>query len=182
MHSFKCHIDIGPSLACSAKFTPSHLHALMMWLFWLSAILPATSCYPPSLLSSCSSSWSSPSSSVMWATSTLRTLANQDFGTLAEYDPLTSFVTGQCIYSERFLRVHLSHWMYNQFTLHREFRIDTRRTIWAKDRRYSSRLWIQWTRNMKIQMKWTWRHRVLLGTSKKYGRNINTLCIRLTSN
>ena len=30
---FFCHIDIGSSLACSAHFTPSHLHALMMWLF-----------------------------------------------------------------------------------------------------------------------------------------------------
>ena len=36
--------------------------------------------------------------------------------------------TGQCINSERFLQVHLSHWMCNQFTLHREFRVDTRRT------------------------------------------------------
>ena len=35
---------------------------------------------------------------------------------------------GQCINSERFLQVHLSHRMCNQFTLHREFRIDTRRT------------------------------------------------------
>ena len=33
-----------------------------------------------------------------------------------------------CINSERFLPVHLSHRMCNQFTLHREFRIDTRRT------------------------------------------------------
>ena len=30
--------------------------------------------------------------------------------------------------SERFLRVHLSHRMCNQFTLHHEFRTDTRRT------------------------------------------------------
>ena len=36
--------------------------------------------------------------------------------------------TGQCINSEQFLRVHLSHRMRNQFTLHHEFRIDTRRT------------------------------------------------------
>ena len=28
----------------------------------------------------------------MWGTSTLRTLANEDLGTVAEYDPLTSFV------------------------------------------------------------------------------------------
>ena len=39
-----------------------------------------------------------------------------------------SFNTGQCFNSERFLRVHLSHRMCNQLTLHHEFRIDTRRT------------------------------------------------------
>ena len=50
--------------------------------------------------------------------------------------------------------------------------------IWAKDRRYSSRLWIQWTRNTKIR---TWMHRVLLGTSRKRGRNIKTRCIGSTS-
>ena len=32
------------------------------------------------------------------------------------------------INSKRFLRVHLSYWMCNQFTLHHEFRIDTGRT------------------------------------------------------
>ena len=40
--------------------------------------------------------------------------------------------------------------------------------IWARDRRYSSRLWIKWTRNVKIWVKLTWMHRVLLGTSKKH--------------
>ena len=39
-----------------------------------------------------------------------------------------SFITGQCINSERFLRVHLSHRMCNQFTLRHEFRNDTTRT------------------------------------------------------
>ena len=34
----------------------------------------------------------------------------------------------QCINSERFLRVHSSHRMCDQFTLHHEFRIDTGRT------------------------------------------------------
>ena len=32
------------------------------------------------------------------------------------------------INSEQFLRVHLSYWMCNQFTLHHKFRIDTGRT------------------------------------------------------
>ena len=39
-----------------------------------------------------------------------------------------TYPSGQEINSERFLRVHLSHRMCNQFTLHHEFRIDTRRT------------------------------------------------------
>ena len=39
-----------------------------------------------------------------------------------------SFITGPYVYSERPLRVHLSHRMCDQFTLHHEFRIDTRRT------------------------------------------------------
>ena len=42
------------------------------------------------------------------------------------------FITGQCINSERILRVHLSHRMCNQFTVHHEFRIDTGRTNFEK--------------------------------------------------
>ena len=39
-----------------------------------------------------------------------------------------SFITGQCRDSGRFLQVHLSRWMCDQFTFHHQFRIDTRRT------------------------------------------------------
>ena len=39
-----------------------------------------------------------------------------------------SFTSGQCVYSRQLLRVHLSHRMCNQFTLHHEFRIGTGRT------------------------------------------------------
>ena len=49
-----------------------------------------------------------------------------------------SFITGQCINSERFLRVNLSHRMCNQFTFHHKFQdwyLEAR--IWAKDRQYS---------------------------------------------
>ena len=56
----------------------------------LSTTLPSTLCFPSSLSSSFSFSCSSPSSSMMWETRTLRTLANEDLGTLAENDPLTS--------------------------------------------------------------------------------------------
>ena len=33
-------------------------------------------------------------------------------------------IAGQCINSGRFLRVHLSRWMCNQFTFHHKFRIE----------------------------------------------------------
>ena len=56
--------------------------------------------------------------------------------------------------------------MCNQFTIHHKFRIDTGRT---KEAKTDSILHV------------CGRHRVLLGTSKKYGRNIKTLCIGLTS-
>ena len=46
--------------------------------------------------------------------------------------------------------------------------------IWAKDRRYSSRLSIQWTRNREIRISLTWKHRVLRGTTRRSGRNIKT--------
>ena len=39
-----------------------------------------------------------------------------------------SFITGQCINCGRFLRVHLSRWMCNQFTFHHKFRINTGRS------------------------------------------------------
>ena len=94
-----------------------------------------------------------------------------------------SFITGQCMNSERFLRVHFSHHMCNQFSFHHEFRIDIGRTkFWANDRRYSSRLWILWTKNTKILIQFTWKHRVLHGTSRKRGRNIKIQCIGSTSN
>ena len=37
-------------------------------------------------------------------------------------------------------------------------------------------------KDIKIPMSLTWMHRVLFGTSRKYGRNIKTQCIGLTSN
>ena len=43
-----------------------------------------------------------------------------------------SYTSGQCVNSEQFLRVHLSYWMCDQFTLHHEFWIDTGRTKFQK--------------------------------------------------
>ena len=88
--TLSCHIDIGSSLEFSAHFTPSHLHPLMMWLFWFSATLLSTSCCPSSLLSSCSSSWSTLLVSMMWVTNTLRTLTDKDLGTLVRVRPSTT--------------------------------------------------------------------------------------------
>ena len=39
-----------------------------------------------------------------------------------------SFITGQCVNSGQFLRVHLSHRLWDQFTIHHKFRIDSGRT------------------------------------------------------
>ena len=54
--------------------------------------------------------------------------------------------------------------------------------IWAKGRRYSSCLWILWTKNTMILTRSTWKQRVLHNTCTKHGRNIKTRCIGLTSN
>ena len=87
-HTFQCHIDTGARTRCVAHFTPSHPHALMMLcVAWFSTTLPSTLCFPYFLSSSFSFSRSS--SSFMWRTRTLRTSANEDFGILAENDPLT---------------------------------------------------------------------------------------------
>ena len=81
--------------------------------------------------------------------------------------------TGQCHYSGRFLQVHLSRWMCKQFTFHHQFGIDTRRSkLEQKNRRYSSRLWILWTKNTRILTRSTWKHRVLHNAFIKHGRNI----------
>ena len=67
-----------------------HLHALMLCVRF-SATLPSSSCCLSSLLSSCSSAGSSASSSTVWWTNSLCTSANEDLGTLAEYDPLKGY-------------------------------------------------------------------------------------------
>ena len=47
--------------------------------------------------------------------------------------------------------------------------------IWARrDRQYSLRLWILWTRNTRIRMRLTSTHHVLHGTSRKSGKDIKT--------
>ena len=73
-----------------------HPHALMC-LFWFSSTSPLSSlCCLSSLLSSCLSSWPSTSSSTMWRTNSLCSLANEDLGTLAEYDLLTGSLRQTC--------------------------------------------------------------------------------------
>ena len=74
-----------------ASLVMIHLHALVC-LFRLSSTSPLSSlCCPSSLLSSCPSSCPATSSSRMWWTNSLCTPANEDLGTLAEYDPLTGY-------------------------------------------------------------------------------------------
>ena len=82
------------SLACAAHISHHlmrHLHALMLCVLF-SATSPLSSpCCLSSLPSSCFSSWPSTSSSTMWWTNSLCTSANEDLGTLAEYDHLTAY-------------------------------------------------------------------------------------------
>ena len=93
-----------------------------------------------------------------------------------------SFITGQCHYSGRFLQVHLSRRMCHQFTVHHQFRIDTGRSkFWATDRQYSFCLWILWTKNTRIVIRSTWKHRVLHNTCTNHGSNIKIRCIGSTS-
>ena len=50
--------------------------------------------------------------------------------------------------------------------------------FWAwKDRQYSLRLWIPWTKNTKILTRSTWKLRVLHNTCTKHGRNIKIRCL-----
>ena len=75
-----------------------HIHASRACVIWcvcliaLSSTTPFTSSFSPSSLwSPCSSFCPSTSSSRMWRTNTLCTPANEDLGTLAEYDPPTGY-------------------------------------------------------------------------------------------
>ena len=64
-----------------------------MLCVWFSSTSSFSSlCCLSSLLSSCLSSWPSTSSSTMWWTNSLCTSADEDLGTLAEYDPLTETI------------------------------------------------------------------------------------------
>ena len=45
-----------------------------------------------------------------------------------------------------------------------------------KDRKYSSRQWIPWTRNTKIRASLTWPNHVLHDTSRKRGKDTKTRC------
>ena len=47
----------------------------------------------------------------------------------------------------------------------------------GKDRRYSLRLWIPWTRITKIRTSFTWPNHVLHGTSRKRGKDTKIRCM-----
>ena len=58
----------------------------------------------------------------MWETSTLRTLANEDLGTLAEYDPLTPTDTAQLYNTQPDLYAHTAHGSNRPSVYNRVFR------------------------------------------------------------
>ena len=69
--------------------------------------------------------------------------------------------------------------MCNQFTLHHEFRIDTRRTKF--EQKTDGIVHVCGSNEQGTQRSGPGMHRVLLGTSRKRGRNSKTLCIGSTS-
>ena len=94
-----------------------------------------------------------------------------------------SFITGQCTNSERFLRVHLSHRMCNQFALHHEFRIDTRRTKFEQnsdDVLHICGAYEQGTQRSRCD--WPGSTASCMVEAEKSGRNIKTRCIGSTQN
>ena len=82
-----------------------------------------------------------------------------------------SFTPGQCVNSGQFLRVHLSYWMCNQFTLHK-FRINTGRTNFKQGKtdsilngcesngqgaQRSARAWLDHITSCMVQAEKTWK-------------------------
>ena len=89
-----------------------------------------------------------------------------------------SYTAGQCVDSKQFLRVHLSYWMCNQFTLHHKFRIDSgeAKILAGTDRRYSLHPWIPCKRITGIRKSLIWPNHVLHSTIKN-GRCTKVRCI-----
>ena len=87
--------------------------------------------------------------------------------------------SGQCVDSGQFLRVHLSYWMCNQFTLHQESRIDSGRTKFKQGETdgYSLWMWIPWIRSTEIRMSLIWPNHVLHRTSRRSRKETKYGCI-----
>ena len=92
-----------------------------------------------------------------------------------------SYTARQCANTEQCLRVHLSYWMCNQFTLHHKFRINSAedKILARNDRRYSSQSWIPCRRATKIQECLIWPNHVLHHTSRN-GKCTRIRCIGST--
>ena len=99
-HNFSClHIEWHAhawlkaqvvSLAC-AHHIPCVISMRSCCVFDSLRLLHVLRCSLSSLLSTCLSSWPSTSSSTMWWSNSLFISADEDLGTLAEYDPLTGY-------------------------------------------------------------------------------------------
>ena len=90
-----------------------------------------------------------------------------------------SLTAGQCANSEKFLRVHFItldvQWTYTPSQVQDWYLED--KTQSGKNRRYSLRLWIPWTRNTKIRTSFTWPNHVLHATRRKHRKDTKTQCI-----
>ena len=89
------------------------------------------------------------------------------------------FVTGQCFDAGRFLQVHFSCRMCNQFTFYHQFRIETGRSKFEKQTDILSACESN-GKTQKILIRSTWKHRVLHGTSwKKHQNTVSWVDINL---
>ena len=90
-----------------------------------------------------------------------------------------SFITGQCVDSEQFLRVHLSYRMCNQFTLHHKFRIDTGRTKYEQRRQtvFFTAVNPMDKEHKNLYEIWLERTTPCMVQAEKSGKDIKTWCI-----
>ena len=86
-----------------------------------------------------------------------------------------SFTTGQCVNSGQFLRVHLSYWMCNQFTLHHKFRIDSGRTKFKQGKTDGHKDWA-----LRNHAAWNPMYWVDIQLAQRRWKFYQTRCTRLS--
>ena len=140
-----------------------------MLCVWFSSSSPFSFlCCLSSLLSSCLSSWPSTSSSTMWWTISLSTSANEDLGTLAEYDPLTKPKNKKIKKKKKkkgpkgYSASQLQKMLFSR--LQHPLQLSNIPCTWSVD----AYRWAQWVAWFSEPTTWKWTHVVLSGYSWKH--------------